>query len=742
MRIAVVGAGWSGLAAALECAARGAKLTLFEMAPAIGGRARDLNAGDDGLDNGQHICIGAYSETLRLMAAVGVDEGDAFLRLPLRIVDARGLGLRLPPGRAMPAFVRGTLGRRGWSWRDRFALLLTAAGWAKGGFACPPATTVAELAAGLPQAVRQELIEPLCVAFDEAWQHGQRPSLDDFLHLGADLPQQLLLAELLRIELFYRRGAGDQIQATEYQARFPECHSLIERVLATEPQLLSRSDFAPQAQVGRYKIIRELGRGSFAVVYLADDQELGRQVAIKIPGNGHRASSKQLVRLLEEARAAARLRHPGIVAIYDVQPLTDGGVFAVLEYVEGKTLSQVAAADSSYRDIANLFAEIADAVAYAHTRGFVHRDLHPENVVIDDKNAPHVLDFGLAVHEDDQRALAGERAGSLCYMSPEQVRGETHRLDGRADVWAIGVMLYEALTGRRPFTGDAAEQVIDEILQRDPKPLRQIRDEIPIELERICLRCLAKRPEDRFATAGDVANALRATMNPRAWLRWTIGALIVLLLTSVIAVSFLSPYFGMPGAADDSIHVDVLVWRNGRWNGIQQTGNVLPLRDGDQLRIHVQSTRPQYLYVVWIDSQQVPLPVFPWTQGNWQNRSAERLRAHVALPEGAPDEVWPMRVQHAGYEALLLLARPTPLPATIDLAKQLEGLPQLTIDVDLDSGARLDYLRFVQLGGNRALDLKNVDHVTAPIVTFQCALKERLEPLFPEMECLVFPVEQ
>jgi squalene-associated FAD-dependent desaturase len=165
VRLAVIGAGWSGLAAALEGLARGARVTLFEMAPAPGGRARDLNPGiGDGLDNGQHICIGAYGETLRLMAAVGVAEDDAFLRLPLSLIDARGAGLRLPPGRAMPAFVRATLARRGWSWRDRLALLRTAAGWARRGFACPPSTTVAELAARLPGAVRRDLIEPLCVA--------------------------------------------------------------------------------------------------------------------------------------------------------------------------------------------------------------------------------------------------------------------------------------------------------------------------------------------------------------------------------------------------------------------------------------------------------------------------------------------------------------------------------------------------------------------------------------------------
>ncbi|MGZ5204783.1 MAG: hydroxysqualene dehydroxylase HpnE [Caldimonas sp.] len=162
--VAVVGAGWAGLAAAVECTARGAQVTLFEMAPAAGGRARDLAAPGEGLDNGQHICIGAYSETLRLLAQVGVAESAAFLRLPLRLVDAYGFGLILAPGRSMPAFARAVLGRRGWRWRDRFALLRTAFGWARDGFACAPGASVADLAAGLPDAVRRDLIEPLCVA--------------------------------------------------------------------------------------------------------------------------------------------------------------------------------------------------------------------------------------------------------------------------------------------------------------------------------------------------------------------------------------------------------------------------------------------------------------------------------------------------------------------------------------------------------------------------------------------------
>ncbi len=162
-RIAVIGAGWAGLTSAVDCTAAGAEVTLIEMAPVVGGRARDV-AANAGLDNGQHICIGAYSETLRVMAQVGVAEADAYLRLPLRLVDAAGFGLRLPNGAPMPAFARAVLGRRGWSWRNRIALLATAFGWSRSGFTCAPGATVADLVATLPPLVRSQFVEPLCVA--------------------------------------------------------------------------------------------------------------------------------------------------------------------------------------------------------------------------------------------------------------------------------------------------------------------------------------------------------------------------------------------------------------------------------------------------------------------------------------------------------------------------------------------------------------------------------------------------
>jgi len=164
VRVAVIGAGWAGLAAAVEATRAGAQVTLFEMAPAPGGRARDVVSHGGDLDNGQHICIGAYRETLRLLAEVGVAEAAVFERLPLTLVDARGHGLRMRRGAPLPAFARAVAGRRGWSWRERFALLRVASRWRRSGFRALPGETVADLASDLPVAVRREFVEPLCVA--------------------------------------------------------------------------------------------------------------------------------------------------------------------------------------------------------------------------------------------------------------------------------------------------------------------------------------------------------------------------------------------------------------------------------------------------------------------------------------------------------------------------------------------------------------------------------------------------
>ncbi len=162
--VAVVGGGWAGLAAAVEATAAGHRVSLFEMAPQFGGRARSVDSGGITLDNGQHILIGAYTETLALMRRVGVDPTAVLHRSPLRLVAPDGSGLRLPRGPAPIAFVRGVLARRGWRWHERLALLSAAARWGAGGFRADPRASVADLVGGLPACLRTDLIEPLCVA--------------------------------------------------------------------------------------------------------------------------------------------------------------------------------------------------------------------------------------------------------------------------------------------------------------------------------------------------------------------------------------------------------------------------------------------------------------------------------------------------------------------------------------------------------------------------------------------------
>jgi formylglycine-generating enzyme required for sulfatase activity len=237
-------------------------------------------------------------------------------------------------------------------------------------------------------------------------------------------------------------------------------------------------------------------------------------VALKVPRADKLAAPDDLEQFLSEARSAASLRHAGIVTIYDVQE-TDDGIFIVLEFVEGCTLSQHAARERlSLDEAVRLMIEIAQAVAYAHEHGFVHRDLKPSNILVDVQGSIRITDFGLAIHERGQHLLVRDTAGTPSYMAPEQVRGETHRLDGRTDVWSLGVILYWLLTGRRAFQGESQLDIFDEILNSEPRPPRQMAPHVPRELERICMKCMSKRMSDRYPTAHDLADDLVHWLNP------------------------------------------------------------------------------------------------------------------------------------------------------------------------------------------------------------------------------------
>ena len=263
-------------------------------------------------------------------------------------------------------------------------------------------------------------------------------------------------------------------------------------------------------RLGRYRVLAKIGQGGFGTVYKGYDEKLRRDVAIKVPHRHRVASASEADSYLAEARILARLDHPGIVPVYDVGRTDDGLCYLVSKLVEGSDLAKrMRQGRGSFADSVHTVIRVAEALHHAHHRGLIHRDIKPANILIDSDGQPVITDFGLAMREEDF-VRRGELAGTPAYMSPEQARCEGHRVDARTDIFSLGVVFYEVLTGQRPFAGNAVAEVLEQIKNAEPRAPRQLDVSIPKDLDRICLKALSKRMPDRYSTALDLAEDLRA----------------------------------------------------------------------------------------------------------------------------------------------------------------------------------------------------------------------------------------
>ena len=274
----------------------------------------------------------------------------------------------------------------------------------------------------------------------------------------------------------------------------------------------------PANKFGKYTLLHEIGRGGMSVVWEAFDNNLRRRVAVKfltgyhagrVPGEAPQEDDT-LLRFYREAQTAAQLHHSNIIQIFEVN-VFEGKHYIAMEFIEGDSLEELLEKGSWARnDLIRILGSISRAVHFAHEKGILHRDVKPGNIMIDRSGQPRVMDFGLArnVQEHRQLTLSGVAIGTPSYMSPEHAQGSKGQLDPRSDVYSLGAVLYEIITGMPPFTGSNPMEVMLAVVQEEPLGPRKIRPEIPKELEAVCLYAIRKEPERRYGTAAAFADDL------------------------------------------------------------------------------------------------------------------------------------------------------------------------------------------------------------------------------------------
>jgi dienelactone hydrolase len=261
--------------------------------------------------------------------------------------------------------------------------------------------------------------------------------------------------------------------------------------------------------ISHYRILEKIGVGGMGVVYLAEDARLGRKVALKFLPVQYSADEEEKKRFVHEAKAASALDHPNICSVHEIGETPEGQLFIVMGYYEGKTLKEkIKARPLPVNEAVEISIQIAEGLKKAHSKGIIHRDLKPANVMLTDEGSVKIVDFGLAKLRGLTRLTkSGTTLGTVAYMSPEQAMGK--EVDQRSDIWSLGVVLYEMLTGQLPFPGEYDQAVLYAVINEEPESLSKLRSDIPDELQRIVRRMLTKRPENRYQTADELLKELK-----------------------------------------------------------------------------------------------------------------------------------------------------------------------------------------------------------------------------------------
>jgi predicted Ser/Thr protein kinase len=543
--------------------------------------------------------------------------------------------------------------------------------------------------------------------------------------------------DLVYCEWLLRQELGERPTSLEYRQRFPQHAETIQkqfavgRALETPPpegspagSTIDAPPPAPQRQgaevkadpfvttappgplpeppgitVPGFEVLGKLGEGGMGVVYKAQQVGLNRLVALKMIRPRRGLGARVLSRFRAEAEAVAWLKHPHIVPVYAFGE-HDGQPYFALEYVVGGSLAdRLEGRAWPTRPAVELVATLAGAIQHAHERGIIHRDLKPANVLLDEEGRPHITDFGLAhrVQEGEGLTLDGDVLGTPGYMAPEQAVGLAKEVGPAADIFGLGAILYNLLTGLPPHQGPDVRTTLREAAAGRVVPLRQVNPRVSRRLERICMKALAADPTQRHSSAAALEQDLRRYLaRPRLLaVAGVTAALVVLILLAALGWPWSSP---TPATVphDDSVaalpstvlsgNLTVRVWTPGvrlkRGLKVEDPG-ALPVRTGEQVHVEAHLTEPAFVYILWVDGKGEVDALYPWSrEQDWKGPPPSVEPKQVVHSPPEIEKGWPIEGP-SGLETVLLLARRTPLPAEVKLAEVLGKIPPAPLGPDL-----------------------------------------------------------